>query len=289
MADFIVECNSLFRSYYVQRGTFGKWEEIVALSNVSLSIKSGQTLAVVGESGSGKSTLSRIIGLIDAPTKGEFIFRGELVNLNSEKKIRGDLRRQIQLVFQNPFGSLNPRQMIGEALTEPLLINKVAVRSKCKSAALEMLERVGLRGDHFYRYPHMFSGGQRQRIAIARALMLKPQLVVLDEPVSALDLSVQAQVLNLLKDLQSEMGLTYLFVSHDLSVVRFIADDVIVMNRGRVVEQGSCNVVLRTPKSDYTRELLSAAPTIDLDAIASRVASRSALNREVRAPCVART
>src|SRR6185369_12812540 len=207
----------------------------------------GKTLAIVGESGSGKSTLARILTLIDAPTSGRLLMDGVPVDI-SRTGVTKEMRRKVQMVFQNPYGSLNPRQKIGDVLAEPLAINTNLSAADRAARAHQMLKKVGLGPEHFNRYPHMFSGGQRQRIAIARALMLNPSLLVLDEPVSALDLSVQAQILNLLADLQDEFQLTYVFISHDLSVVRYIADEVMVMYLGEAVEQRSREAILADPQ-----------------------------------------
>src|SRR5690606_24631943 len=196
-----------------------------AVKDVSFSLEHGKTLAIVGESGCGKSTLARMLTFIDEPTGGELIIDGQRIDTRPGH-LTAEMRQKVQIVFQNPYGSLNPRQKIGDVLGEPLLLNTKMSAAERREKAMEMLLKVGLGREHFNRYPHMFSGGQRQRIAIARSLMLNPKLLVLDEPVSALDLSVQAQVLNLLSDLQEEFDLTYVFISHDLSVVRYIADDV---------------------------------------------------------------
>ena len=228
-----------------------------AVDGVSFTLEAGRTLAVVGESGCGKSTLARVCALMEAPTAGSIAITGKPAAADRT------LQLQNQMVFQNPYGSLNPRRTIGAALVEPLTINSRGSRRERVAAAREMLARVGLRPEAYDRYPHMFSGGQRQRVAIARALMLRPAVVTADEPVSALDVSVQAQVLNLLRDLQDELGIAYLFISHDISVVRHMAQDVLVMYCGRPAEQGSRNVVLDRPLHPYTRMLLSATPFVD--------------------------
>jgi dipeptide transport system ATP-binding protein len=225
-------------------------------------VRAGQTLAVVGESGCGKSTLARLLTMIESPTAGELLIDGKDV-AHATDALKRDLRRQIQIVFQNPYGSLNPRQTVGDALMEPLLVNGNKDARDREAQARAMLAQVGLREEHFGRYPHMFSGGQRQRIAIARALMLRPRVLVLDEPVSALDVSIRAQVLNLLDDLQQRFNVAYIFISHDLGVVRHVADEVMVMYLGRCVEQGPRDAVFDTPRHPYTRALLSATPTVD--------------------------
>ena len=224
----------------------------------------GQTLAVVGESGCGKSTLARLLTTIEEPTSGQLSIDGIDMGSVQSKAITKQLRQTVQMVFQDPFGSLNPRQKVGDILQEPLLINTSLSATERKQKALEMMSLVGLRDEHFHRYPHMFSGGQRQRIAIARALILKPKVVVLDEPVSALDVSIQAQVINLLVDLQKELGLAYVFISHDLSIVRHIADEVLVMYLGKPVEQGPGDVIFNDPKHPYTQALLSATPSTNI-------------------------
>ena len=258
----ILEARGLTRDYTVSRGAFRSRATIKALSGVSFSLHAGRTLAVVGESGSGKSTLARLLTLIENPTAGALLIDGEDVAHTSAAN-RKRLRREIQIVFQNPYGSLNPRQTIGKALEEPLLVNTRLSAAERKAEALSMMAKVGLRPEYYHRYPHMFSGGQRQRIAIARALMLKPKILVLDEPVSALDVSIRAQALNLLASLQEEFALAYVFVSHDLSVVRHIADEVIVIYLGHAVEIGERDAIFGRPQHPYTRALLSATPVAD--------------------------
>ena len=269
----VLEARHIDRDYVV-RGAFGRVRTINAVKDANLAVEKGKTLAIVGESGSGKSTLARILTLIDAPTRGELFIEGEAVDIRTHGVAKA-LRRKVQMVFQNPYGSLNPRQKIGDVLAEPLAINTDMPASERADRAHQMLRKVGLAPEHFNRYPHMFSGGQRQRIAIARALMLNPSLLVLDEPVSALDLSVQAQILNLLADLQDEFQLTYVFISHDLSVVRYIADDVMVMYLGDVVEQGSRDAVFGDPQHAYTRSLFAATPRADVEHIKARLARRA--------------
>jgi dipeptide transport system ATP-binding protein len=226
---------------------------------VSFTIDAGRTLAVVGESGCGKSTLARIVALIEKPTAGTLTLAGvDAVRASPSERVR--LRKSVQMVFQNPYGSLNPRKKIGAILEAPLAISTNLTSAEQAERARAMLTKVGLRPEHYARYPHMFSGGQRQRIAIARALMLNPALVVADEPVSALDVSVQAQVLNLLADLQSELGLAYLFISHDLGVVRHIAHEVLVMYLGLAMEQGPKERIFSLPLHPYTQALLASTP-----------------------------
>ena len=255
----VLEARALSREYAVSRGLFGGNASVKALTGVSFKLEAGRTLAVVGESGSGKSTLARLLTMIEPPTAGALIIDGEDV-ANADTGRRRRLRREIQMVFQNPYGSLNPRQKIGKALEEPLLVNTPMSASEREAAALAIMEKVGLRPEFKDRYPHMFSGGQRQRIAIARALVLRPKILVLDEPVSALDVSIRAQVLNLLAELQEDFRLAYVFVSHDLSVVRHIADEVMVIYLGHAVEIGTRDAIFDSPQHPYTRALLSATP-----------------------------
>ncbi len=258
----VLNAQNLTRYYAVSRGAFKEAAILKAVDGASFTLERGKTLAVVGESGCGKSTLARLVTMIELPTSGTLNIGGQNIVGATRKTLRA-LRPKVQIVFQNPYGSLNPRQKIGAILEEPLLVNTKATKAERREKARAMMASVGLRPEHYDRYPHMFSGGQRQRIAIARALMLDPEILVLDEPVSALDISIQAQVLNLLADLQEKHNLAYLFISHDLSVVRHIADELMVMYLGRVVEQGARDAVFSNPQHPYTKALLSATPTPD--------------------------
>jgi dipeptide transport system ATP-binding protein len=266
----LIEARDLSKHYDVRRGMFAGPALVKALNGVSFDLTPGRTLAVVGESGSGKSTLARLLTMIELPTAGQLMIDGIDV-VHADDAARAKLRRDVQIVFQNPYGSLNPRQRVGAALEEPLLVNTDMSAEQRRAAASDMIAKVGLRPEHLDRYPHMFSGGQRQRIAIARALMLRPKVLVLDEPVSALDVSIRAQVLNLLAQLQEEFQLAYVFVSHDLSVVRYIADDVLVMYLGTTVESGSRDAIFSAPRHPYTNALLSATPIADPFAVKNRI------------------
>ena len=258
----VLNAQNLARYYSVSRGTFKETAILKAVDGASFTLERGRTLAVVGESGCGKSTLARLVTMIELPTSGSLNIAGHDIVGATSQTLRG-LRPKVQIVFQNPYGSLNPRQKVGSILEEPLLVNTNMPKAERGEKARAMMSRVGLRPEHYERYPHMFSGGQRQRIAIARALMLDPEILVLDEPVSALDISIQAQVLNLLAELQQQHNLAYLFISHDLSVVKHIADEVMVMYLGRVVEQGARDDIFKKPQHPYTKALLSATPTPD--------------------------
>jgi len=275
MTTPVLEVRDLNRNYVSSGGLFRPAKVVHAVKSVNFKLEKGKTLAVVGESGCGKSTLARMITLIDQQSSGEILIDGDKVD--ATHGVTKAMRQKVQIVFQNPYGSLNPRQKIGEVLAEPLLLNTDMSADQRRQKAMDMLIKVGLGPEHFNRYPHMFSGGQRQRIAIARALMLNPSFLVLDEPVSALDLSVQAQILNLLKDLQDEFGLTYVFISHDLSVVRYIADEVMVMYFGEVVEYGTRDEVFNNPQHSYTRTLFAATPRADVPSIKARLAKKAAL------------
>jgi len=258
----VLQAIDLKRHYPVESGFLKPKRSVKALDGVSFALRAGETLAVVGESGCGKSTLARVLTMIEPPTAGQLLYRGQDVASTTPALTR--LRRQkIQIIFQNPYASLNPRKRIGSILEEPLLINTNLDKAQRRARGMAMMERVGLRPEHYGRYPHMFSGGQRQRIAIARGLMLEPEILVADEAVSALDVSVRAQVLNLMKDLQAELGLSYVFISHDLSVVEHLADEVMVMYLGHVVEHGSKAAIFGQPLHPYTQALLSATPRLE--------------------------
>ena len=257
----VLKADNLHKHYQVSLG-LGKGKAFVkALNGISFELEAGKTLAVVGESGCGKSTLARQLTLIEQPTSGELFINDEATTSYSRSALK-NLRTEIQMVFQNPYGSLNPRHTIGFQLTEPLDIHTTLNKEEKCSKVHAMMKHVGLRPEHTGRYPHMFSGGQRQRIALARAMMLNPKIVVADEPTSALDVSIQAQVLNLFMDLQDEYHTAYVFISHNLSVVRHVADDVMVMYLGKAVEHGAKDAIYNDPKHPYTIALLSAAPSV---------------------------
>ena len=246
---------------FPMKGMFGRTKKyMMAVNNVSFEVYPGETLGLVGESGCGKSTLARTLLRLIQPMEGDVVFDGDnITNLALRSQKLRSLRRQMQIVFQNPYNSLNPRINIGKAIAEPLVVHNIKCDRKKKVA--ELLSRVGLNPNMINRYPHEFSGGQRQRVCIARALALEPQFIICDESASALDVSVQAQVLNLLKELQQEMGLTYIFISHDLSVVKFMSDRIIVMNQGKIEEIGTSEAIYRHPQTDYTRKLINSIPT----------------------------
>jgi peptide/nickel transport system ATP-binding protein/oligopeptide transport system ATP-binding protein len=260
MSDVILSATGLTKTYTQRSGRFGFGTAVIrALDDVSIEVKRGTTLAVVGESGSGKSTLARCLLQLQPLDAGEVLFEGNNLAALSGTALRA-ARRHLQMVFQDPFASLNPRMRVGDIVGEGLVIHNLGNAAWRRERVAWMLERVGLTAADMEKYPHQFSGGQRQRIGIARALVLEPRLVVCDEPVSALDVSIQAQILLLLKELQHEMGLSYLFISHDLRVVRHIADEVAVMYRGQVVERGAVESLYASPREEYTRNLLNAIP-----------------------------
>lgn len=257
----LLEVQGLNKHFAIKGGIFGTVVDwFKAVDDVSFKVRKGRTLGLVGESGCGKTTLGRTILRLLEPTSGKIIYDGKDITNISSEEMRA-MRRKIQIIFQDPYSSLNPRMTIGDIVTEPMVIHKIGSNKKERyQMAQELLEKVGLMGNHLSRYPHEFSGGQRQRICIARALSLKPEFIICDESVSALDVSVQAQVLNLLMDLQNEFNLTYIFISHDLSVVKYISDEVGVMRNGKIVEFNSSSQIYKDPKEDYTKSLLAAIP-----------------------------
>ena len=279
----VLSAHNLAKHYPVARGAFKPPAILKALDGASFTLQKNRTLAVVGESGCGKSTLARLVTMIETPTSGQLEISGKQI-AGADRDTLKSLRSSVQIVFQDPYGSLNPRQKIGAALEEPLQANAIGSKAERRERARAMMDQVGLRPEHYERYPHMFSGGQRQRIAIARALMLEPEILVLDEPVSALDVSIQAQVLNLLVDLQKRLELAYLFISHDLSVVRHIADEVMVMYLGRPVEQASRAALFAGPQHPYTQALLSATPVPDPGRAKQRIMLKGELPSPIDPP-----
>ena len=249
------------KKYYAVKKWFRTVGTVKALDSVSFSIAGKETLAIVGESGCGKSTLAKLLLQIEAPTAGSMTFEGLAPNQMTGQQIR----RSIQMIFQDPYGSLNPRKKAWQIIAEPLRINTNLSRAECHKQATDTMARVGLRPEFSNRYPHMFSGGQRQRIGIARAIMLHPKILVCDEPVSALDVSIQAQILNLLMQLQEDLGLSYIFISHDLSVVRHIADNVLVIYLGKIVEYGTRKAIFQNPQHPYTKSLIASTPSLKAD------------------------
>jgi oligopeptide transport system ATP-binding protein len=260
----LLEVTDLVKHFPVKRGLLidRTVDQIRAVDGVSFSVVPGETLGLVGESGSGKSTLGRAVLQLVKPTSGSVRFEGREIAGLSRRQMR-PLRREMQMVFQDPYASLNPRKRVGQIVGEPLRLQGAAKGSELRREVQGLLERVGLSPEHYDRFPHEFSGGQRQRIGIARALALRPKLIIADEPVSALDVSIQAQIVNLLADLQQELGLAYLFVAHDIGIVRHVSDRIAVMNKGKIVEEGPADVVCERPRDAYTKQLLAAVPIPD--------------------------
>jgi len=264
VSEPLLQVTDLVKHFPIKRGILidREVDQVRAVDGISFSIEPGQTLGLVGESGSGKSTACRAVLQLIKPSSGSVRFEGEEIAGSSRRQMR-PLRRQMQMIFQDPYASLNPRKRVGQIVGDPLKRQGVASGADLRKRVQELLERVGLSSEHYNRFPHEFSGGQRQRIGIARALALRPKLVIADEPVSALDVSIQAQIINLLDDLQDELGLTYLFVAHDIGVVRHISDRIAVMNKGKIVEEGSADQVCEQPRDEYTKKLLAAVPVPD--------------------------
>jgi dipeptide transport system ATP-binding protein len=281
--SIVLTARDLTRHYQVSQGLFKGYATVRALNGVSFELAAGQTLAVVGESGCGKSTLARALTLIEQPTSGSLKIAEQEVT-GASKAERKQLRRDVQMVFQSPYASLNPRQKIGDQLAEPLLINTALSRAERREKVQAMMQQVGLRPEHYQRYPHMFSGGQRQRIALARAMMLQPKILVADEPTSALDVSIQAQVLNLFMDLQEQYNTAYVFISHNLAVVRHVADQVLVMYLGQPVEMGPKELIYSRPLHPYTQALLSATPSIHPDPSKPKIQLHGELPNPLNAP-----
>lgn len=279
------------KKYFPIKGKSGQEKKYVkAVDDVSFKIRKGECLGLVGESGCGKSTLIRSVMRLTEPTEGSIRFEGKSLMDLSNKELKGE-RKNMQIIFQDPFASLHPKMRIGRIIEEPLIINRYGTKEERKKRVLEIMEQVGLSEGHLNRYPFEFSGGQRQRIVIARALALKPTLVILDEPVSALDVSIRSQILNLLEDLQREMNLTYLFISHDLSVVEHICDSVMVMYLGHIMEMGTRDQIFNDPKHPYTKALLSAIPSVNPEKRRERILLQGEIPSPVDPPkgCVLKT
>ena len=276
----ILEVKNLRKTFPIKKSITGKvLQELVAVDNASFTLNAGETLGIVGESGCGKTTMGRTILKLHPSNGGQIIFNGEDITNYNNKQMR-PIRTKMQIIFQDPYSSLPPRSTVGDILSEPVLVHNIVPKSQVKEYVMDLMEKCGLRDYYYERYPHEFSGGQRQRICIARALSVKPDLVICDEPVSALDVSIQAQIINLLKDLQKSMGLTYLFISHDLSVVKFISDKIGVMYLGSMVEYGAKKDIFDNPLHPYTKALFSAIPNPNPDIKMNRIV----LNGDIPSP-----
>ena len=278
--DVLLEVRHMRKTFPLKKSLMGKVKrELVAVDDVSFKLHAGETLGIVGESGCGKTTLGRAILKLHQPTAGKIIFDGEDITNYNTKKMR-EFRKKMQIIFQDPYSSLPPRSTVGDILSEPVMVHNIVPKKDIKSYVLELMDKCGLRDYYFERYPHEFSGGQRQRICIARALSVKPKLVICDEPVSALDVSIQAQIINLLKELQASLNLAYVFISHDLSVVKFISDKIGVMYLGSMVEFGSKKDIFANPLHPYTKALFSAIPNPNPDVKMNRIV----LNGDIPSP-----
>jgi len=261
MSETVFEIKNLKKYYEINLGLFKKPKIVKAVNGVTFNVKKGEVLSIVGESGCGKSTTAKLILKIEEPTDGEILFEGKDITAIKGEELQ-EYRKKVQIIFQDPYSSLNPRWKVGQIIGEPLKLNTTMSNAEIKERVLYLMEKVGMLPDWYDRYPHQFSGGQRQRIGIARALALNPEVIVCDEPVSALDVSIQAQVLNLLLDLQEEFSLTYIFISHDLSVVEHISDRIVVMYFGDIVEYADVDTIFEHPAHDYTKKLIDAIPVI---------------------------
>ncbi len=278
--NIILEVKNLRKTFPIKKSLTGKvLQELVAVDNASFTLNAGETLGIVGESGCGKTTMGRTILKLHPSNGGQIIFNGEDITNYSTKEMR-PIRTKMQIIFQDPYSSLPPRSTVGDILSEPVLVHNIVPKEQVKEYVMDLMEKCGLRDYYYERYPHEFSGGQRQRICIARALSVRPDLVICDEPVSALDVSIQAQIINLLKDLQKSMGLTYLFISHDLSVVKFISDKIGVMYLGSMVEYGAKKDIFDNPLHPYTKALFSAIPNPNPDEKMNRIV----LNGDIPSP-----
>ncbi len=259
--EVVFEIKDLEKTYEISRGLFKESKKIYAVNKINFQVKHGETFSIVGESGCGKSTTAKMLLNIEEPTKGKIFYRGQDISTFTKEQWK-EYRKKVQIIFQDPYSSLNPRWKVGKIIAEPLKLNTDLSAKEIEDKVYAIMDKVGLKKEWYDRYPHQFSGGQRQRIGIARALVMNPEVIVCDEPVSALDVSIQAQVLNLLLDLQEEFDLTYVFISHDLSVVEHISDRIMVMYFGDIVEMTDVEELFSNPKHEYTKKLLSAIPKI---------------------------